>query len=274
MATYSRRKDDDAGEPIEGVETAPDPRDDIDPLQLPEEEQVEYDLGAWPIAIHAEVAEALAAAGVSHGWRGSDLVIHERHEDAVDAVLEEIERAHGLQDGTEEAREGPRRERGPEVEYDLADWDNRARALLTERLIESDRPFRWEGGLLVVAASDEATIDGVLDAVEDRLAGGVSDDEADDEVSVPDVGDESPMARLFVAADDVALHPNDRTTLRLNAVFLQVDGGPVPFGVSPKTWDDLLDQASDLVDLALKSGDAADVKAEAVELRNALRPFV
>ena len=107
MATYSRRKDDDAGEPIEGVEPVHDPRDDIDPLQLPEEEQVEYDLAAWPIAIHAEVAEALAAAGVSHGWRGSHLVIHERHEDAADAVLEEIERAHGLPIAERQASPSP-----------------------------------------------------------------------------------------------------------------------------------------------------------------------
>ena len=54
----------------------------------------------------------------------------------------------------------------------------------------------------------------------------------------------------------------------------RVEGGPVPFGVDPAAWDHLLDQVSDLLDLSLESNDAGDVKAEAVELREALRPLV
>ena len=56
-----RRNDDESGEPLEGEDAPADPRDDIDPLELPEEEQLVYDLSAWPIDVHAEVAEALAA---------------------------------------------------------------------------------------------------------------------------------------------------------------------------------------------------------------------
>ena len=48
----------------------------------------------------------------------------------------------------------------------------------------------------------------------------------------------------------------------------------MPFGVNPASWDQILDQVSDLLDLSLESEDADDVKAEAIELREALRPLV
>jgi hypothetical protein len=268
VATYSRRKDDESGQPIEGAEPVLDPRDDIDPLTLPEEEQVVYDLSAWPIAVHAEVAGALADAGVSHGWDGTDLVVHERHEDVTDAVLAEIEKAHGLEDSGEP--QGPPREPGSEVEYDLTEWDGPARALVTAQLIEADIPFRWEGSLLVVSGDDEAMADVVLDAAEERIESGT-----DGEDDSPAEDGDSPMAQLFVAVDDLASHPNDRDViLRLNGLFERAEGEPVPFGLSPSSWENLLDQVSDLLDLALDSDDSADVKAEAIEVRNSLRPLV
>ncbi len=166
MATYSRRKDDESGEPIEGVSPAPDPRDDVDPLQLPEEEQLVYDLSAWPIDVQAEVAA-----------------------------------------------------------------------------------------------------DAVLDAVEESL-------EADG-LSVAEEPGESPLSALFVAVDDLATHPNDRDAiLRLNDLLERTEEGPVPFGLNPASWDRLLDEVSDLLDLSLEAEDSGEVKAEAIELREALRPLV
>ena len=264
MATYSRRNDDESGEPLEGDDAPADPRDDIDPLELPEEEQLVYDLSAWPIDVQAEVAEALASAGITHNWLGTDLVVHERNEDAADALLADIERLHGL----ESDADLPEREPGSEVEYDLSDWDAPARALLTARLIEADVPFRWEGGLMVTAAADEETADAVLDGVEDSLA-------TEGVPLTEEEPGESPLSSLFVAVDDLSTHPNDRDSiLRLNELFEQAETGPVPFGVHPASWDRILDQVSDLLDLSLESEDANDVKAEAVELREVLRPLV
>jgi hypothetical protein len=265
VATYSRRKDDESGEPEDRDEAPHDPRDDIDPLELPEEDQLVYDLSAWPLAVHAEVAEAMAEAAVPHSWQGTDLVVHERHEDTADDLLSAIEQRHGLVSGDEGG--ALPREPGSEMEYDLSDWDSDSRALLTGRLIEADVPFRWESGLLVVAAQDEQLVDEVLDSAEQTLSSGevVSNVEEDD----------SPMAQLFVAADDLAAHPNDRDAiLRLNELFERAETWPVPFGLNPSAWDHLLDQVSDLLDLALESDDAGDVRDEAVELRNTLRPLV
>jgi len=271
VAAYSRRKEEDeAGEPKDRpAAREPDPRDDIDPLDLPEDEQVVYDLGAWPLAVHADVAEALATLGISHGWQGVDLVIHERHEDEVDAALEEIERRHGLGDDAEERR-GPAREPGNEVEYDLGEWEESARALVTQQLTEADLGFRWEGRFLVVAADDESMVDVILDGAEDAIGAA-----PEGEVVEEDADGDSPMARLFVAVDSLASHPNDRDAiLRLNALLERAEGAAAPFGVSPEAWDGILDDVSDLIDLALESEDSHDVKAEAIELRNSLRPLV
>jgi hypothetical protein len=266
VATYSRRRQDDqSGEPEKRDEAPPDPRDDVDPLDAPEEEQVVYDLSGWPLAVHAEVAEVMAEAGIPHSWQGADLVVHERHEEAADDLLSAVERRHGLgsDDGGTAAAEP-----GAEMEYDLSDWDAEARALVTGRLIEADVPFRWEGGFLVVAAQDEELVDAVLDGAEETVG-------AEGTAANEDAGDESPMAQLFVAADDLASHPNDRDAiLRLNDLFERAETWAVPFGLTAAMWDQLLDQVSDLLDLALESDDAGDVRDEAVELRNALRPLV
>jgi hypothetical protein len=264
VATYSRRKNDDSGEPEERDEAPHDPRDDIDPLDLPEEYQLVYDLSGWPLAVHAEVAEAMAEGRVPHSWQGTDLVVHERHEETADDLLSAIEQRHGLVSG-DDGGVLPR-EPGSEMEYDLSDWGSEERALLTGRLIEADVPFRWESGLLVVAAQDEQLVDEVLDSTEETVEEGLG----------PNVEEgESPMAQLFVAADDLASHPNDRDAiLRLNDLFERAETWPVPFGLSSAAWDHLLDQVSDLLDLALEADDAADVRDEAVELRNTLRPLV
>jgi hypothetical protein len=237
----------------------------VDPLDLPEEEQLVYDLSGWPTGVHAEVVEALADAGIGHAWLGTDLVVHERHEDRADLLLSEIEQRHGL---TSDEDGGGEREPGSEVEYDLAEWAAPARALLTAQLIEADVAFRWEGGLLVTAADAEERVDAVLDGVEDTIAAeGLPEGE--------DEPGESAFSALFVAVDDLASHPNDRDAiLRLNELFERTEPGPVPFGVHPAAWDRILDQVSDLLDLSLESDEAGDVRAEAIEVREVLRPLV
>ena len=169
---------------------------------------------------------------------------------------------------TRTARTATPREPGSEIEYDLSDWAAPARALLTAQLIESDVAFRWEGGLLVTAAGAEERVDAVLDGVEDTIATeGLPEGEGDP--------GESAFSALFVAVDDLASHPNDRDAiLRLNELFERTEPGPVPFGVHPSAWERILDQVSDLLDLSLESDEAGEVKAEAIEVREVLRPLV
>ena len=64
-----------------------------DPLRLPVEEQVVYELGVWPLGLQAAAAQAMAESGIPHGWAGTDLVVQLDHEATVDALMDEIEAA-------------------------------------------------------------------------------------------------------------------------------------------------------------------------------------
>ena len=146
----------------------------------------------------------------------------------------------------------------------MGDWAGEARAVLTGGAIEGDIPFRWEGGCWS-PRRPRKHVDAVLDGVEETL-------EAEGLTRRGGSGRE-PISALFVAVDDLTSHPNDRDAiLRLNALFERTEAGPVPFGLHPASWDRILDQVSDLLDLSLESDDAGDVKAEAVELRDVAPP--
>lgn len=58
-----------------------------------------------------------------------------------------------------------------ETVYELDDWGDRGRALLQERLATLGVPHRWEDpSTLVIAATDEAWVERVMDQVEDDLS--------------------------------------------------------------------------------------------------------
>lgn len=57
-----------------------------------------------------------------------------------------------------------------QVVYDLDEWNDDDRAVLRGRLELLAVPHRWEGASLVVAASDEAWVERILDQVEDDLS--------------------------------------------------------------------------------------------------------
>ena len=62
-----------------------------DPLRLPVEQQVVYELGVWPLGLQAAAAQVMAESGIPHGWDGTDLVIQLEHEATVDDLLDAIE---------------------------------------------------------------------------------------------------------------------------------------------------------------------------------------
>jgi hypothetical protein len=244
-----------------------DPEDDLDPLDLPDDDQLIYDLSGWSLGLRASAVEALADAGVPHAWSGTDLVMHVRHEAIADAVLEAVER-NGREAGEQiDEPESTGDERpavvlsGEEIEYDLTDWNPTDRAAIDRELTELGVPFRWEAALLVVGADHEQDVDGVLD----RLEAGVDDGTVTD----------NPLAELFLAVDELEHKPNDRdAVLELNAAFERAESSPLPYGMSPAAWDQVLDGVSDLLDLALDADNADDVRGDAAALRDRLRPFV
>jgi hypothetical protein len=247
-----------------------DPADDHDPLELPADDQLIYDLSGWSLGLRAAAVEALADADIPHAWSGTDLVMHVRYETLADAVLEAVER-QGRADGEvidepepalEEGEERPAVVRsGSEVEYDLSEWSPADRAVIDEELGATGMAFRWEQeALLVVPADREPEVDELLDRLE---------------VAIDEAGGDSPLAELFLAVDALEHKPNDReTVLELNAAFERAEAAPLPYGMAPDAWDNVLDGVSDLLDLALDSDDADDVRAGAAGLRERLRPYV
>ena len=49
--------------------------DDSDPRDLPDEEQVIYELGGWTLDQRTAVAEAMAEAHIPHAWDDDELVV-------------------------------------------------------------------------------------------------------------------------------------------------------------------------------------------------------
>jgi hypothetical protein len=256
-----------------------------DPLRLPVEQQVVYELGEWPLGLQASAAQVLAESGIPHGWDGTDLVVQLDHEASVDALLEAVEAAEpglvgadwlddpaergereapGERDEPEpesdagEARggaamtaEAPALTDGDALEYDLDEWPETDREELTRRLQEGGVSHRWEdGAVLVVAASDEPLVESLLDELEfpDAL-----------EPEEEDEGDEASfelMSELFVAADRLKGNPRDPDGIQgLAAVVEAADPQQPPYGVEPDLWRQALAAANDLADRLAGAGD-------------------
>src|SRR5436190_13898113 len=108
-------------------------RDASDPLQLPEDDQVVYELGEWSLDLQAEAAELLAESEIPHAWDGTDLIVHVDWEHTVDELLDDLERgATGDVDVSDD-----------EVVYELDEWPAEDRDKLTEKLGEAEIPHRW-----------------------------------------------------------------------------------------------------------------------------------
>jgi hypothetical protein len=227
--------------------------DPNDPLRLPEELQVVYELQSWPVELQALAAETMAESEIPHGWVGTELVVHVEHEAAADAVLEAIEAEHGpISPIPVQLADDPDIE---QTEYDLTTWSAADRA-----------------AALVVRAEDEELVEPILDAVEypDELP--------------PDDGDDGDTAEhlseLFLAADRLksdGLDPDGVSGLA--AVLDAVDPERAPYGLDRRTWAAILDDAEAIADVLvdddLPDGERSERVADlATALRARLRPYV
>jgi hypothetical protein len=280
------------------------PSEAPDPLRLPEDQQVVYELGEWPLGLQATAAQALAESGIPHGWNATDLVVHLDHEATVDAMLEEIEAEAGLAPAgvslvaadpadpaedaaatdTEEAELEPGQAEA--LEYELDEWSAQDRVELSRQLAEGGIPYRWEeDDLLVVAARDEELVEAILDAIEYPDA--LSPEEGDDDEAPSEL-----MGELFVAADRLKANPRDPEGLRGLSEFIGVaQADEPPYGVEPALWRSAVEGANDLADRItagdddhVEAGDldedgypvppGQDLTRRARDLRELLRPFV
>ena len=245
----------------------------------PDATQVHYDLANWSFEQMAELAAALADAEVPHAWDGSELIVPESAEEATDNIVAEVEMRLGIPGDDEEAalREPvPLPDDAASTEYDLAEWEQSERDLITSHLVARGLPFRWEEDVLLVGTDDEELVDSILDDVEND-EGIELPDETDEERAEADQLPFETLTTFFLAGDRLQRNPLDADGLEqlLSATDVADPENP-PYGVDKRLWLRMCELADELA-AALVDGDEPDVvetQAVAAELHDLLRPYV
>ena len=156
----------------------------------------------------------------------------------------------------------------------LDEWSDADRVVLTDALIASEVPHRWDGTTVVVASDAEHAVDDLLDAIE---AGELLGDGGDGAQAPP----EGVLSTIFLAADRLAKDPMDATA-RTDLVDLAplIDAKTPPYGMAHRPWAGAVGGVDVLVELIEADavtgspGDTAesDIIGAAQELRSLLRP--
>jgi len=246
----------------------------------PDATQVQYDLSAWTFEQMAELAAELAEAAIPHSWDGNELIVPESAEEDTDDVIARVEMRMGIESGdeTEVVREPVAlAEDAPSTEYDLAEWEDDERELVTKHLVDRGLPFRWEEDILLVSTDDETVVELILDDVENDEG---DDSEEDVAPSQEDDTDRLPFETLttfFLAGDRLQRNPLDADGLeQLLSATAVADPERPPYGVERQLWQRMCELADELA-AALVDGDEPDVvetQALAGELHDLLRPYV
>jgi len=248
----------------------------------PDATQVQYDLSAWTFEQMAELAAELADAAVPHSWDGNELIVPESAEEETDDIIARVEMRMGIASSaeTEIVREPvPLPDDAPSTEYDLAEWEDDERELVTKSLVDRGLPFRWEEDVLLVGTDDEELVESILDEVENDEGVDLEEGDDDDDGEEPDA-DRLPFETLttfFLAGDRLQKNPLDADGLeQLLSATAVADPERPPYGVDRRLWQRMCELADELA-AALVDGDEPDVvetQAVASELHDLLRPYV
>ena len=263
-----RRDDPDADQGVDqGVDEA-SPEPDTDDAGGSDENLVDddggewlaYELHEWASESRSMIAQLLIADEVVHSWQGTTLLAHESVEEAVDALLEEVEAATNPELDPDK----------PQVAFEMEGWSGEQQALLAERLGSVAMPHEFDAdGDLVCHEDDEEQVELIIEDILTRVA-----DEGLEQLEGLDLNDL--LSALFGAADRVRKDVRDG-----NGVLGCVNHGrrlsrvATPFGFAAGNWVVLRESAGDLADL-LESEDAtdADITDLAAQLRDALQRII
>ena len=241
---------------------------DFDPTD-PDVVKVHYDVSVWNFDQRAELSEALAEAELPHAWDGDEVVVPEVVEADVDALFDELDKVLGpfpivLAEGAES------------TEFGLDEWSDADRAVLTEALVASEVPHRWDDTTVVVAADAEHAVDDLLDAIE---AGELLGDGGDEGMAPP----EGALSTMFLAADRLAKDPLDAGARNdLLGLAQHVEAKTPPYGMAHRPWAGAVGGVDAIVALIHRDAEAgapgesseSDMIGAAQELRSLLRPYV
>jgi hypothetical protein len=220
--------------------------------------EVVYELDDRSDMERQALTDRLREATIPHQWEGTDLHIAAEDEPAVENILDILEGpANPPLDADRD-----------KVAYDLADWDDDQIERVEDELRAAEVAFEWDRDELFVYTEDEEAVDALLAAVADpdELAA-----EADDGIDGAEL-----MGDIFVAADRLQHDGQDNEgTLKLLEAGKVVEGASPPYGFDPREWERIQERVAGLVDLLIEDTlDQAEVRSQAGDLRQALRPFV
>ncbi len=257
------RSDDPGDEPdLEPPASGEADRDSVDEELIDDDggEWLAYELHEWASESRAMLAQLLIADQVVHSWQGTTLLAHETVEEAVDALLEEVEAATNPELDPDK----------PQVAFEMEGWSGEQQALLAERLGGTAVPHEFDvDGDLVCHEEDEEQVELIIDDILTRAA-----DEGLEQLEGLALNDL--LSALFGATDRVRKDVRDGPGV-LGCIDhgRRLAGVATPFGFAASNWVVLRDAAGELADL-LESDDAtdADITDLAARLRDALQRII
>ena len=221
------------------------------------DDEITFELDEWNEPDRAVLAERLVTLGAPHHWEGTTLVIAQEDEAWVERIMDQVD---------EDLSTAPEEDDDEQVAYDLTDWDDESCIQLLDVLSAEESPYGLDGDELLVASSDEARVDEIVDVITTPGAtlrlGGPASFEA--------------MSELFVAADVLSKDPTDNgATSSLVAGARAAAQSTAPYGMEPAWWDGVVARAGALADLVAGLDPDHDQIADlASALRNELRPVI
>lgn len=248
----------------------------------PDANNVMYDLARWSFDQQADLAAELAEAGIPHTWDGSELVVPESHEAAVDSTVTRVEARLGIvYDGDDNEGDAGRSSANEPIdvpagvastEYDLADWAESDRQSITQALTGQKIPYRWEDDLLLVSTAHEEAAESLMDLIEaGEFAQLPHDDGGEGELPF------ETLTTFFLAAERLQRNTLDADGLEQLLDALEVaDPERRPYGVELVLWQETCELADALAS-ALVDADVPDhetAMAVATDLHDLLRPYV
>jgi hypothetical protein len=238
-----------------------------------DEDQVAYELHAWSYESRRMLDQLLTGREIAHAWQGASMIVRADDEDAVDALVDEVEVATLPTLDPEQEH----------TVYEMAGWTAEQQTELSNRLGMSGVPHEFDvNGDLVVNAGDESAVDSMLDDIEANVEplgerGGSADDadgdgDASERVDLDGLDVNDLLSTLFGAADRLRRNARDP-----QGVLGFLDHAPTlerlrtPFGFDRPAWDTVLEATRALHDL-LEADDSDDdeVRDHAQRLRDLL----
>jgi hypothetical protein len=226
--------------------------------------QPNRDLAGWASESRELIAALLSGRGIEHVWQGTTLITPSGDEDAVTRLVAEVETAATPLWGEDE----------PRVVYEVGGWPVGAQSTVASQLADQNINHAWDGnGDLIVAERDETAVEAIFDTIDlPENSGDEDDGERWDGPEAMEV-----MSQLFVAGDRLRKNPLDPDGVLAAVEWSEyAEKVPLPFGLSPTVWKDIVGQAVALREAIEADDEEGDDQIEdlADSLRRQLRQYV